>query len=60
MYLARLKKYGPKLNCVVTLTEELALHRRRRPTGDSLLEIQEGRCTESPGVARTSSPRRGS
>ncbi|HSS21999.1 MAG TPA: amidase [Pyrinomonadaceae bacterium] len=25
MYLARLKKYGPKLNCVVTLTEELAL-----------------------------------
>jgi Asp-tRNA(Asn)/Glu-tRNA(Gln) amidotransferase A subunit family amidase len=25
MYLARLKNYGPKLNCVVTLTEELAL-----------------------------------
>lgn len=25
MYLARLKKFGPKLNCVVTLTEELAL-----------------------------------
>ena len=25
MYLERLKKYGPKLNCVVTLTEELAL-----------------------------------
>ena len=25
MYLARLKKYGPKLHCVVTLTEELAL-----------------------------------
>jgi Asp-tRNA(Asn)/Glu-tRNA(Gln) amidotransferase A subunit family amidase len=25
MYLARLKKYRPKLNCVVTLTEELAL-----------------------------------
>ncbi|MDQ1639692.1 MAG: hypothetical protein QOF62_3031 [Pyrinomonadaceae bacterium] len=25
MYLARLKTYGPKLNCVVTLTEELAL-----------------------------------
>src|SRR6478672_8274312 len=25
MYLVRLKKYGPKLNCVVTLTEELAL-----------------------------------
>ena len=25
MYLERLKKYGPKLNCIVTLTEELAL-----------------------------------
>lgn len=25
MYLARLKKYGPPLNCVVTLTEDLAL-----------------------------------
>lgn len=25
MYLARLKKYGPKLNCVITLTEQLAL-----------------------------------
>ncbi len=25
MYLARLKRYGPRLNCVVTLTEELAL-----------------------------------
>jgi Asp-tRNA(Asn)/Glu-tRNA(Gln) amidotransferase A subunit family amidase len=25
MYLARLTKFGPKLNCVVTLTEELAL-----------------------------------
>ncbi|HEY8187259.1 MAG TPA: amidase [Pyrinomonadaceae bacterium] len=25
MYLTRLKKYGPKLNCVVTLTEDLAM-----------------------------------
>lgn len=25
MYLGRLKKFGPKLNCIVTLTEELAL-----------------------------------
>jgi len=25
MYLARLKRFGPKLNCVVTLTEDLAL-----------------------------------
>jgi Asp-tRNA(Asn)/Glu-tRNA(Gln) amidotransferase A subunit family amidase len=30
MYLARLKRYGPKLECVVTLTEELALDQARR------------------------------
>ncbi|UCC82900.1 MAG: amidase [Gemmatimonadota bacterium] len=30
MYLERLKKYGPKLECVVTLTEELALEQARR------------------------------
>lgn len=30
MYLARLKKYGPKLKCVVSLTEELALDQARR------------------------------
>ena len=29
MYLARLKRFGPKLNCVVTLTEELALEQAR-------------------------------
>ena len=29
-YLARLKRYGPKLECVVTLTEELALKQARR------------------------------
>jgi Asp-tRNA(Asn)/Glu-tRNA(Gln) amidotransferase A subunit family amidase len=30
MYLVRLKKYGPKLECVITLTEELALKQARR------------------------------
>lgn len=30
MYLNRLKKYGPKLECVVTLTEDLALEQARR------------------------------
>lgn len=30
MYLSRLKKYGPKLECVVTLTEELALKQARQ------------------------------
>ena len=29
-YLERLKKYGPKLECVVTLTEDLALRQARR------------------------------
>jgi len=29
MYLARLKRYNPKLNCVVNLTEELALRQAR-------------------------------
>jgi Asp-tRNA(Asn)/Glu-tRNA(Gln) amidotransferase A subunit family amidase len=30
MYLERLKKYGPKLECVITLTEELALEQAKR------------------------------
>jgi Asp-tRNA(Asn)/Glu-tRNA(Gln) amidotransferase A subunit family amidase len=30
MYLARLKKYGPRLECVITLTEELALAQAER------------------------------
>ncbi|MDZ7362088.1 MAG: amidase [candidate division KSB1 bacterium] len=30
MYLGRLKKYGPKLECVITLTEALALEQARR------------------------------
>ncbi len=30
MYLQRLKRYGPKLNCVVTLTEDLALEQAAR------------------------------
>jgi Asp-tRNA(Asn)/Glu-tRNA(Gln) amidotransferase A subunit family amidase len=30
MYLSRLKNYGPKLECVITLTEELALKQAKR------------------------------
>jgi Asp-tRNA(Asn)/Glu-tRNA(Gln) amidotransferase A subunit family amidase len=30
MYLSRLKRYGPKLECTITLTEELALEQARR------------------------------
>jgi Asp-tRNA(Asn)/Glu-tRNA(Gln) amidotransferase A subunit family amidase len=39
MYLDRLKRYGPKLNCVVTLTEDLALAQAAQADR----EIQAGR-----------------
>ena len=39
MYLDRLKKYGPKLECVVTLTEELALKQANKADK----EISEGK-----------------
>jgi Asp-tRNA(Asn)/Glu-tRNA(Gln) amidotransferase A subunit family amidase len=39
MYLARLKKYGPRLHCVVTLTESLALAQ----AADADREIRAGR-----------------
>jgi len=39
MYLDRLKRYGPKLNCVITLTEELAL----RQAAEADREIRAGR-----------------
>jgi Asp-tRNA(Asn)/Glu-tRNA(Gln) amidotransferase A subunit family amidase len=39
MYIARLKRYGPKLNCVVTLTEDLALAQ----AADAEREIKSGK-----------------
>lgn len=39
MYLGRLKKFGPKLNCVVTLTEDLALSQ----ASDAEREIKAGK-----------------
>jgi Asp-tRNA(Asn)/Glu-tRNA(Gln) amidotransferase A subunit family amidase len=39
IYLERLKKYGPKLECIITLTEELALAQARRADE----EIAQGR-----------------
>ncbi|HEX2869275.1 MAG TPA: amidase [Ignavibacteriales bacterium] len=39
MYIDRLKKYGPKLECVITLTEDLALEQARRADK----EIAQGR-----------------
>jgi Asp-tRNA(Asn)/Glu-tRNA(Gln) amidotransferase A subunit family amidase len=34
MYLQRLKRYGPQLECVITLTEDLALAQARRADGE--------------------------
>jgi Asp-tRNA(Asn)/Glu-tRNA(Gln) amidotransferase A subunit family amidase len=39
MYLARLKKYSPQLNCVITLTEDLAL----KQAAEADAEIRKGR-----------------
>lgn len=39
MYLARLKRYGPKLECVISLTEDLGLKQARRADA----EIAQGR-----------------
>ncbi|MEO8435545.1 MAG: amidase [Pyrinomonadaceae bacterium] len=39
MYIARLKRYGPKLNCTVTLTEDLALAQ----AGAAEAEIKRGK-----------------
>lgn len=39
MYLARLKRYGPKLLCIVTLTEDLAL----KQAADADAEIKRGK-----------------
>src|ERR1051325_4173564 len=39
MYLARLKKYGPKLNCVVPLTEDMPLSQ----AGEAEREIKSGK-----------------
>lgn len=36
LYLTRLKRYGPKLNCVINLTEELALKQAKAAEGDIL------------------------
>ncbi|MBN2408528.1 MAG: hypothetical protein JXE07_02225, partial [Candidatus Aminicenantes bacterium] len=34
MYLARLKRYGPRLECIVTLTEDLAIAQAARADGE--------------------------
>lgn len=39
MYITRLKRYGPKLNCIVTLTEDLALKQAQ----DAEEEIKRGK-----------------
>ena len=60
MYLERLKKYGPKLNCVVTLTEELALAQAAQADKEIRAGKYRDRCTASRGAARISSRPRAS
>jgi hypothetical protein len=43
MYLARLKRFGPKLLCVVTLTEELAL--KQAAAADDEIKHGTGDCS---------------
>ena len=52
MYLARLKSYGPKLNCVVTLTEDLALSQARQPNAKSSAASIAGHFTAFPGAQK--------
>ncbi len=59
MYLDRLEKHGPALNCVVTLTEELALAQAAAGRSrDQAPAATKGRCTASHGARRISSPPR--
>ena len=60
MYLARLKRYAPKLHCVITLTEELALAQAAQAERRSAPASTAGRCTAFPGAPRTCSPPRAS
>jgi hypothetical protein len=56
MYLARLKRYGDQLHCIVTLIEDLAA-RPRPPTRRSGPAFTAGRCTASCSAGRISSHR---
>ena len=54
MYLARLKKYGPKLNCIVTLTEELrSIPGRRRGAGNKARQLSRTAARNSLGRKRS-------
>ena len=52
IYLARLKRHGETLKCVVTLTEELALSRPPTPTPRSRPASIAGRCMAFRGARR--------
>ena len=56
MYLARLKKYGPRLLCVVNLTEPLALAQAERADKELASGHYRGRCTASRMARKTCSP----
>ena len=52
MYLGRLRKYGPILECVVTLTDELALEQARRADAEIASGNYRVRCMEFPGAQK--------
>ena len=56
MYLARLKRYQPTLNCYVTLTEELALAQAAEADREIRRAATGARCTACRGAPRISSP----
>ena len=60
MYLSRLKQYGPRLNCVVTLTESLALAQAAAADKEIAAGRYKGRSTASRGARRICSPPAGS
>ena len=53
LYVARLKRYDPRLQFVITLTEERALAQASAADRDSPQARIGGRCTASPGAPRT-------
>ena len=60
MYLERLKKHGPSLFTVVTLTEELALKEAAEADKAIAAGRYKGHCTAFPGARKTCLRRRGS
>ena len=57
MYLARLRRYDPLLQCVAAYTDELAIRKPDAPMTKSPAGTIAARCTASPGAPKTCSRR---